>query len=284
VGDDPLAVLKEGVKIVWSLGDYREIAAVLAPEADSLAAWCGVGPGRQVLDVAAGTGNLAVAAARLGARVAASDLTPQMVAWGRERAAAEGLAIAWGEADAEDLPDPDERYDVVASMFGAMFAPRPARVVEELFRVTKPGGTVAMANWAPDGFSGRLSELIAGAAPPFPVALPSPMRWGDADEVRARFADRTADVDCERRAARFAFGSIEEAFGFFASYTGGIVALRATATPQRFEAFTDAMRALVADSCEPREGKVVLDNAYLAVRARKPVPWPAPRPGSEAGS
>ena len=146
--------IKDIQKVMRSLGDYRELARQFEPTAVALVEACGVGPGIEVLDVAAGTGNLAVAAARRGARVVASDLTPRMVELGRERSAAEGLDIEWREADAEDLPFDDGRFDVAASSFGAQFAPRPQVAAAELFRVVSSGGTVGMANWTPRAISG----------------------------------------------------------------------------------------------------------------------------------
>ncbi len=171
--------MKDAMKWMWSLGDYRELAERLEPHAEALAAACGIRPASEVLDVAAGNGNFAAAAARRGARVTACDLTPRMVALGRERSQAEGLAIQWLEADAEDLPFPDDRFEVVASVFGAMFTPQPERVAAELFRVARPGGRVAMANYADSGFLGRISELLAGYAPPRPAEMASPFAWGD---------------------------------------------------------------------------------------------------------
>ncbi|MFB3739478.1 MAG: class I SAM-dependent methyltransferase, partial [Candidatus Velamenicoccus archaeovorus] len=150
-----LEELKRGASTMWGLADYRPIARAIFPDAVALVEACGIRPGMAVLDVAAGTGNLAVAAARRGARVVACDFSPRMVEWGKARTAEEDLAVEWHVADAEALPFEDGRFDVVGSAFGAMFAPRPDVAAAELFRVAKGGGLVAMANWTPEGYSGR---------------------------------------------------------------------------------------------------------------------------------
>jgi SAM-dependent methyltransferase len=180
--------VKDSQKLMWSLGDYRELARPFEPAAVALVKACGVEPGMEVLEVAAGTGNLAVAAARRGARVVASDLTPRMVELGRERSAAEGLDIEWVEADAEDLPFDDGRFQVAASTFGAQFAPRPQVAATELFRVVRSGGTVGLANWTPRGYLGRQIEIASGYAPAPPGEIPSPLAWGEPEVVRARLA------------------------------------------------------------------------------------------------
>ncbi len=260
--------LKRGAATMWGLGDYRPIAEAIFPEAVALAEACDVRPGTSVLDVAAGTGNVAIAAARMGATVVASDLSPQMVAWGRERTAAEGLDVEWHEADAEDLPFEDERFDVVVSAFGAMFAPRPEVVANELFRVARTGGIVAMANWTADGFSGRSAALIASFAPPSPFELPTPTAWGEPGVVERRFAGLVSSLALERSAATFRFPSVESARAFFRANTGGEVILRRMA-PDAFAAFDEEMLRLTHEFARPQEGGIVIENAYLRVVARK---------------
>jgi SAM-dependent methyltransferase len=158
---DPYAQMKQGTRWMWSLGDYGELAPMLEPAADALVAACDPDPGP---DAAAGTGNVAVLAARRGATVIASDLMPRMVQLGRARSEAEHLGVVWMEADAEALPFATGRFDVVTSAFGVMFAPRPEIAASELFRVTRPGGLVVMANYTDDGFFGRLGSIVASNA------------------------------------------------------------------------------------------------------------------------
>src|SRR3989442_3212912 len=146
---------------MWSLGDYSRVAEVLEPHAQALADACAIEPGMSVLDAPAGNGNFAIAVARRGAKVTATDITPKMVDLGRARTAAGGLTIEWSEADAEKLPFADESFDVVASVFGAMFAPQPLLVAAEMFRVAKTGRLVAIGNFRPDGYLRRRSTNAA---------------------------------------------------------------------------------------------------------------------------
>src|SRR4051812_47675604 len=142
---------KQTQRAIWGLGDYSELGRMLRPAADALCDACAVSAGQEVLDVAAGDGNFALAAAREGAAVVASDISPEMVERGKRRAALEGYEIEWHQADAEGLPFGDERFDCTGSVFGAMIAPRPEVAARELFRVTRPGGTVGMTAWRPEG-------------------------------------------------------------------------------------------------------------------------------------
>src|SRR5919112_1205762 len=158
--------LKARHRAMWASGDYPSMVdTFLLPLGPRLVEACGIGPGMTVLDVAAGTGNSSIPAARRGARVTASDLTPELFDAGRARAQAEGVELEWVEADAENLRFEDESFDVVMSCIGAMFAPRHQAVADELVRVTRPGGTIAMINWTPQGFIGNLFATMAPYAP-----------------------------------------------------------------------------------------------------------------------
>jgi ubiquinone/menaquinone biosynthesis C-methylase UbiE len=260
---------KDIQKRMWSLGDYRELARQFEPTAVALVEACGVGPGMEVLDVAAGTGNLAVAAARRGARVVATDLTPRQVELGRERSAAEGLDIEWREADAEDLPFDDGRFDIAASTFGAMFAPRPQVAAAELFRVVRSGGTVGMANMTPQGYLGRQIDIASGYGPP-PGAIPPPLAWGEPEVVRERLGELAVSVELQPRMAPIRFDSRQAAREFQERYNGPLIALRNTLPPERYAALMIELDQLVDQFNQATDGTVAIDVEYLLVVARKP--------------
>src|SRR5580658_9209841 len=207
--------MKEAIRWMWSLGDYGALAVHLEPHAIELAQRSRLQAGSEVLDVAAGNGNFAIAAARLGATVVATDLTPPMVELGRRRTGSLGLNVEWREADAEQLPFPEERFDVVGSVFGAMFAPDPERVASELFRVTRRGGLVAMANYGPKGFLGRFTAMLAEHGPAPPPGMQSPFDWGVTDEVHRRFKGLTSSIEIYPQALTFEFESIDAGWVFW---------------------------------------------------------------------
>jgi ubiquinone/menaquinone biosynthesis C-methylase UbiE len=262
--------VKDTQKRMWSLGDYRELARRDEQAAVALVEACAVEPGMEVLEVAAGTGNLAVAAARRGARVVASDLTPRMVELGQQRSAAEGLDIEWMEADAEDLPFDDGRFDVAASTFGAMFAPRPQVAAAELFRVVRPGGTVGMANWTPQGFLGRLIDVASGYGPAPPGGIPSPLLWGEPEVVRERLGELAASVELQPRMVPTRFDSTQAAREFQERYNGPLIALRNALPPERYDALMTELDQLTDQFNRATDGTVAIDEEYLQVVARKP--------------
>ncbi len=254
---------------MWSLGDYPRLAQLLEPHAEALADACEIGARTQVLDVAAGDGNFAIAAARRDATVVATDLTPRMVELGRERSAAAGLRIEWSEADAEQLPFADASYDVVASVFGAMFAPQPNQVARELFRVTKPGGLVAMANYSPGGYLGRLAELMSTFSARPAVALPSPFDWGDEDEVRRRFAGLASSIEVSHRALFFESASSETFAQFWDETNPPQAALRSMLSPETYQEALSQKSELIEELNESRDGRLKVSSPYILVVARK---------------
>ncbi len=190
--------LKQQSRAGWSMGEYSGLSEMLRPAAAALCEACAVSAGQHVLDVAAGDGNFAIACAREGASVVASDLAPGMVEQGRARTAAEGYDIEWVEADAEDLPFEDARFDCVGSVFGAMIAPRPRVVAEELFRVVRPGNTVGMTAWMPYGPTYEMFSITRRYSAG-PEDVPRPEEWSDEDTVRERFDGLANSIELEER-------------------------------------------------------------------------------------
>lgn len=254
---------------MWSLGDYTAVALQLEPYARQLADACGIQPGAKLLDVAAGNGNFAVAANDRGAVVTACDTSPRMLELGRARTAA--LAIEWMQGDAEELPLPDGHYDIVGSVFGAMFAPRPELVATELFRVCRPGGLVAMANYGADGFLGDTSKLLAKYSTPLRLSLPSPFEWGDADTVRRRFDGLASNIEIHERTLSMAFDSVEAGVDSWERTNAPMAAQRMRLAPEVYAECRRDLADLMAASNRSSRGDVELVNAYIEVLARKKV-------------
>jgi SAM-dependent methyltransferase len=212
--------VKAGQKAMWESGDFGQVAQCIMPAAEEFIAGLPLRPGMRVLDVACGSGNLAMVTARRGCVTAGVDIAANLIAQARARAAAERFDIQFIEGDAEQVPYGDGEFDAVVTMFGAMFAPRPDVVAKELRRVTKAGGFVAMANWTPEGFIGKMFEVFQRHLPPPPAGIPSTMLWGHEASVRERFRD-CGEVRLERRMAemRFPFGPAETV-DFFRRYYG----------------------------------------------------------------
>lgn len=243
---------------MWSLGDYSQVSPFLEACAQKVAAACSITRGMSVLDVAAGDGNFALAAAARGAKVTASDYTPRMLELGRARSAAAGADIEWVEADAERLPFVDDSYAVVASVFGAMFGPRPEVVGGELFRVCAPGGLVAMANYGWGGFLGAYTKLLTGYSNPSPVPLPSPFEWGDEPTVRTRLRNI---VELRHETLTMKFSSGQAALAFWEANNPPTIALRGTLPAERYEELRREALQLAGDG--------TLTSSYLLVVARK---------------
>ena len=196
-----VAKLKAQAAETWSKGEYWGLSDQLRPAARVLADACAVSAGQEVLDNAAGDGNFAVVCAEEGASVVAADIAPGMVAAGRERSKAEGVDIEWLEADAEDLPFEDARFDCVGSVFGAMLAPRPRVAAEEMFRVVRPGGTVGMTAWLEEGPTYDLFQIGRSYAPPPEPGEDSPPgieEWSREEVVRRRFEGLAGSIEVTR--------------------------------------------------------------------------------------
>jgi ubiquinone/menaquinone biosynthesis C-methylase UbiE len=276
LSQDPIGRLKLAVQWMWSLGDYTRVARLLVPGAVALADAIPISPGQSVLDVAAGNGNFALVAARRGAKVTASDLTPRMVELGRARSAAEGRSIEWVEADAESLPFADSSFDVVASVFGAQFAPRPEVVASELVRIAGPRGTVALAAYG-KGFLSRYADLLGALSGPAPVKLPSPFEWGDPAEARRRLGAHSSSVSIDERDLVLEFESVDDCIDFWAATNAPTIALKNMAPPEAYAELMRRARALIDELNEGRVGRVVLTNRYVIAVASSGRSRPAPR-------
>ena len=212
---------------MWALGDYHRFAKQTVWELGPvLVAACGVSRGQRVLDVAAGTGNVAIRAAEAGAQVVASDLTPENFEAGGREARALGVELEWVEADAEALPFGDGEFDVVTSSFGAMFAPNHQAVADELLRVCRPGGTIGLLSFTPDGLAGEFFATFARYAPPPPPGALPPVLWGSEEHVRELFGDRVDSLELARREYVERAASPHDYVELFNETFGPVIALR----------------------------------------------------------
>ena len=227
---------KAAERSMWALGDYHRFATETVWEVGPvLVAACGISAGQRVLDVAAGTGNVAIRAAEAGAQVVASDLTPENFEAGRREARARGVELEWVEADAEALPFGDGEFDVVTSSFGAIFAPDHQAVADELLRVCRPGGTIGLLTFTPEGLAADFFGLFARyARPPAPEALP-PVLWGSEEHVRELFAGSVDSLDLTRHEYVERAASPEDYVELFNETFGPVIAVRAlvAAEPDR---------------------------------------------------
>jgi SAM-dependent methyltransferase len=260
--------MRARVAWMWSQGDYEPLAEQLAPAAKVLTDACRITPGVSLLDVAAGNGNLALLAAQAGARVTAIDLTPKMVELGRARTEAEGLEVTWLVADATDLDLPDASFDLVASVFGAMFAPDPTAVARELARVLRPGGTLALANYGRAGFLGALSRRIERLGPPSTEPY-SPFDWGEPNLVVERLRPWTTDIRVQAHEATFQFSTPEEAWGFTELTNGPLNAMRQLLPAADYAQLAADVRAIIVEVGRAAGSRFVLPWSYLTVLASR---------------
>ena len=261
--------LKSKLKAMWMSGDFGQIAKIIETGAEEFIERLALKPGDKVLDVACGSGNLTIPAARTGADVTGLDIAPNLLDQARKRAATEGLTIKLDEGDAEDLPYEDETFDVVMTMFGAMFAPRPELVAAELVRVCKRGGRIAMANWTPEGFIGQMFKATGKHVPP-PPNMPSPVQWGDEQKVRERFGDGVKDLKLTRQMCRFQYPfSPAEVVEYFRSYYGPTQRAFAALDENGQAALRNDLERLWTENNKATDGGTDVSGEYLEVVATK---------------
>ncbi len=257
-------------RALWALGDYATVATELvAPLGPILVQQSRVGAGDRVLDVAAGSGNVAIPAALAGANVIASDLVPELLERGAALAEARGATLQWREANAEALPFGDDEFDAVLSCVGVMFAPHHQRAAQEMVRVCRPGGTIGLISWTPEGFIGQMFTTMRPYVPAPPPGVQPPPKWGDADYVRSLLGDRVAGLVAHRRTLtvdRFADGAAFRDF-FKTFYGPTISAYRGISGAPDLVAGLDAELAALGDRY--LSGASTMEWEYLLVTARK---------------
>ena len=265
--------IKAAQRAMWALGDYHRFATSTVWELGPvLVDACGISRGQRVLDVAAGTGNVAIRAAMTGAAVIASDLTPENFEAGRRAARAAGVEVGWIEGDAEALPFEDDEFDVVTSCFGAMFAPDQPRVANELLRVCRAGGTIGMISFTSEGRGGDFFRLLAPYAPPPPPGALPPVMWGNEEHVRTLFGRRIESLEMTRHEYVERAASPRAYLDLFKQTFGPMMAICTTLAdqPERAAALDRAFLEFVERSNRGRpEGPVEIPYEYLLVVARK---------------
>jgi SAM-dependent methyltransferase len=248
-------------------GDFEQIAKSYAEGAQEFVRGLDLKPGMRVLDVACGTGNLALPAARLGADVTGIDIAPNLIEQARENAKQEGLNVKFEEGDAENMPYADGSFDAVITMFGAMFTPRPEVTAAELKRVCRPGGFVAMANWTPAGFIGQMFKVVVKYVPP-PPNMPSPLLWGVEENVRQRLGEGIVTLDTKPQSVtfRFPFGPAEVVEHFNVYYGPANKAFNSLDGAKQDE-FRRELEELWAKANRATDGTTAVDSEYLRVLA-----------------
>jgi SAM-dependent methyltransferase len=266
-----MRTIKESMRATWMAGDFGVVAKTVARDAEAFVGRLGITPGMKVLDVACGTGNTAIPEARLGAAVTGVDIAPNLVQQARERAVAEGVSVIFEEGDAERLPYENGSFDALVTMFGAMFAPRYKLVAAEMARVLKPGGLLAMANWNPASFAGKMFRVGSAHVPPPPGIAP-PVLWGDEAAVRERLEPHFTEIRTELIPIDFDMPTdAAGAVAFFRKYFGPTQVAFSRLDEAGQGALAADLEALWAgaNEAEDKENRVLVRNEYLQVTARR---------------
>jgi SAM-dependent methyltransferase len=268
-GQASIEDVKEKLRAAWTAGDFGQIAQYTVKAAEEFVDRLNIKAGDKVLDVACGTGNLAIPAARAGADVTGVDIAPNLLEQARHRAALEGWNIRFDEGDPEQLPFADTTFDLVMSSFGAMFAPRPERAAAELIRVCRPGGRIAMANWVPTSFVAKMFAVGARFVQP-PEGLPSPILWGDEATARSRLANGALDIRTTRRKIDLSlpFGAAE-VVQFFRKYFGPVNLAFSKLEPRAQTEYAAALESLWKEYNQGPPGQTLVSTEYLEVIATR---------------
>ena len=262
---DPIAQMKAAAREGWAtFAPFEMLTASVAPE---LVRFAGVAAGQRVLDIGCGTGVVALTAARTGAKVIGSDLTPALLEIARANAGLAGLTLSFDEADVEALPYADASFDVVLSQFGHMFGPRPDVTAAEMLRVLRPGGTIAFSTWPPELYTGRMFSVVGRYSPPPPPGVSSPVEWGDPTVVRARLGEAVTELTFDRGCMRFPALSPAHARAFMERNAAPVSRLvqQLGAEAEKLAAFRAEFDALIAAYFRDN----IVRQDFLMSRARK---------------
>jgi len=263
-----LAPIKERQQEAWSAGDFSRFASTIVIVSERLCESVDLRAGQRVLDVATGSGNTAIAAARRGCEVVGIDYVPALLERGKERAAVEYLDVEFVEGDAEDLPFPDESFDVVLSTFGVMFAPDQERAASELLRILRPGGKIGLANFPPDSLAGGFFMTAAKFSPP-PRGVRAAVLWGTEEWLRQLFGDAVESLSLDRQNVLLRYRSAEDWLEFFRQYFGPIRAVFESLEPERQERFGRQLMDLVIEANRSGDDTIASPVDYVEVVAVK---------------
>lgn len=266
-----LSEAKQNARRLWGeVGDYGSVADMIAGAGETVVGAAAVKEGERVLDVACGTGNATLPAARTGAEVVGLDLSPPLLEQGRELAEKEGLEIEWVEGDAENLPFDDGSFDVVLSVFGTMFAPDQRKTAQEVARVMKPGGRMAIGSWSPDGATGRFFALVGSHMPPPPEGFQPPVLWGTEDHVRVLFEDTGVDPNFEGATVDFVGDSVAEYMDYLSTALPPLAAAKAALEPEgKWEPLRSDVLELFGEINEADDGSVRYAGEFLLATGTK---------------
>jgi ubiquinone/menaquinone biosynthesis C-methylase UbiE len=259
-----LAAIKSRQQGAWSSGDYAVVGTTLQIVGEELCEVLDLRPGSKVLDVAAGNGNVTLAAARRWCEVASTDYVPALLERGRARAEAEGLMIDFRQADAEALPFPDASFDVVVSTFGVMFTADQDKAASELLRVCKPGGKIGLANWTPEGFIGRVFKILGKYLPP-PAGVKSPALWGTRPRLDEMFGAQASKISAEPRMFVFRYRSPQHWLDVFKTFYGPMLKAFAALDSKAQAALARDLLALADELNHAGDGTMAVPSEYLEV-------------------